>query len=177
MKKEIITSICFLLLLMSGTLQITAQQKLSFDLASVRNMRIELNGLNLSSFYHFNERITAGIEMNRFFPATHKKDGEEMRIAAWDFDLNAHYLLPFNKNWNLYPVAGISHTSEKEEILKLPGEALYERFWSYNTGAGLLWQKHNWGLHAEYLFTWGHINQQFLLAGFSYEIEWGGGRK
>jgi len=50
---------------------------------------------------------------------------------------------------------------------------LYERFWSYNTGAGILYQLGKWGPHVEYMFTWGHQNQQFLLAGISYELEWG----
>lgn len=146
-----------------------AQDKLSIDLAAIRNTRHDLNGLNVSGFYHFSERFTGGIEMNRFFPVPHG----EAKISAWDFDLNFHYLLPLHHHLYAYPVSGISHTSDKE-VSKLPlGEAITERFWSFNTGAGLLWQKGKWGLHTEYLWTWGQLRQQFFLAGLSYEIELG----
>ena len=53
------------------------------------------------------------------------------------------------------------------------GEALYDRFGSLNAGAGVVWQKGKWGLHTEFLYTWGHFNQEFLLAGLNYEIELG----
>ncbi|MBL0358932.1 MAG: hypothetical protein IPP72_19610 [Chitinophagaceae bacterium] len=45
-------------------------------------------------------------------------------------------------------------------------------FLSFNTGAGLLLECGRWCPHVEYSYTWGHINQQFLLAGVSYELEW-----
>ncbi|MBI3137882.1 MAG: hypothetical protein HYZ15_04790 [Sphingobacteriales bacterium] len=159
-----------LILLLTGFSRYgTAQDKLSIDLAAIRNTRHQLNGLNISSFYHFSERITGGIEVNRFFPVTHG----EAQVSAWDFGLNFHWLLPLHHHLFAYPVSGISHTSEKE-VSKLPlGEAVTERFWSFNTGAGLLWQKGKWGLHTEYLWTWGQLRQQFLLAGFSYEMELG----
>jgi hypothetical protein len=164
--------ICFFFLPFLLGLNSTAQNKISIDLAAIRHIRKELNGINLSCFYHFNERITGGLEMNRFFPIL-RKEGEEMiELSAWDFDLNFHFLVPLNKNLKLYPLTGISHTSEREQdnITKVGS---YERFWSYNTGAGILWEKGRWAPHVEYSFTWGHLNQQFLLAGISYEIEWG----
>lgn len=49
---------------------------------------------------------------------------------------------------------------------------MYERFWSYNTGVGLLWEKGRWAPPVECSFTWEQLNQQFLLAGINYEIEW-----
>jgi hypothetical protein len=72
----------------------------------------------------------------------------------------------------LYPLCGISHTSEREEDIA-SGERDYQRFWSFNTGAGILVSMGRWSPHAEYMFTWGHRNQQFVLVGISYEIEWG----
>lgn len=57
----------------SGT---RAQRVISLDIASVRNVRQQLNGLNLSAFYHFNEKIVGGIEMNRFFPVKHEAEGK-----------------------------------------------------------------------------------------------------
>ena len=161
--------IAFLLLPALGA---GAQRTASIDLASIRNIRHQLNGLNVSGFYHFNERLTGGIEMNRFFPVKRVKGEEPMEISAWDLDLNFHYLLPVSRTVKLYPLNGISHTSERE-LNRVSGESIYERFWSFNTGAGIVFLLDRWSPHAEYMFTWGHINQQFLLVGISYEIEWG----
>ncbi|MFZ1784524.1 MAG: hypothetical protein WAU23_04930 [Ferruginibacter sp.] len=162
--------------LLIPALQVRSQKAVSFDVAGIRSMRSELNGLNVSCFYHINERLTAGLEMNRFFAVTHVKEKEAFKASAWDFDLNFHYLLPVIKKIKLYPIAGISHTSEKEQTLGLE-EVHIERFWSANTGAGLLVNIGKWAPHVEYLFTWGHLNQQFLLAGISYELEWGRTKK
>jgi hypothetical protein len=149
-----------------------AQHKASIDLAAIRNTTAQLNGLNVSAFYHFNERLIGGIEMNRFFTSNHIKHEEAVKLSAWDFDLNLHYLLPLGKTLRLYPLTGISHTSEKEIIISLD-ETVYERFWSFNAGAGAVFQFGKWAPHVEYMFTWGKLNQQFLLAGVSYELEWG----
>ena len=162
----------FIVLLLLPALGAGAQRTASIDLASIRNIRHQLNGLNVSGFYHFNERLIGGIEMNRFFPVKRVKGEEPMEISAWDLDLNFHYLLPVSRTVKLYPLSGISHTSERE-LNSINGESIYERFWSFNTGAGVLFSWGKWSPHAEYMFTWGHINQQFLLAGISYELEWG----
>lgn len=149
-----------------------AQKTISLDIASVRNVRHRLNGLNLSAFYHFNEKIVGGIEMNRFFPVKHEAEGKSIEESAWDFDLNFHYLIPLGRQVRLYSLCGISHTSEREDDYAA-GERAYQRFWSFNTGAGILVSMGRWSPHAEYMFTWGHLNQQFVLVGISYEIEWG----
>lgn len=162
----------FIALLLLPALGAGAQRTVGIDLASIRNIRHQLNGLNVSVFYHFNERLIGGIEMNRFLPVKREAKEESLEISAWDFDLNFHYLLAVNKAVKLYPLTGISHTSEKERNLTA-GEIKYERFWSFNTGAGVLFSLGKWSPHVEYMFTWGHINQQFLLAGISYELEWG----
>jgi len=149
-----------------------AQHAISLDLASTRNLAHRINGLNVSCFYHFNERLVGGIEMNRYFPVKRDKDDALMEMSAWDFDLNFHYLISLNKSVKLYPLTGISHTAEREYNRK-NSQAVYERFWSYNTGAGILYSIGKWSPHAEYMFTWGHINQRFLLVGLSYELDWG----
>ena len=151
-----------------------AQQKISLDIAAIRSMRNTMNGINVSSFYYFNEHLTGGIEINRFFPVNRKTLDEEVNMSAWDFDMNLHYILPITKKWKLYPVSGISYTYENEEIReKEMNEIHTEHFFSFNTGAGMLWEAGNWVPHIEYLFTWGKMNQQLLLAGISYEIHWG----
>ncbi len=151
------------------THQLSAQAKTGIDVAAIRNMRNHINGLNLSCFYHFDEKFSVGVEMNRFFPAVRNVDAEEVELSAWDFDLNAHYLFPLSKQIKYYPLLGISHTSEKEKQ-RVKNEAEYERFWSFNTGAGVLLEYKRWAPHIEYNFTWGKENQQFLLIGISYEI-------
>lgn len=171
MKNSQPQSIYILVFLLSFSLTIQAQNKISIDVAEIRNIHHRLNGMNLSGFYHFNNHLSGGIEMNRFFAADKQIKEESVTISAWDFDCNFHYQLPITKSVDLYPLIGFSHTSEKE--VNSNNEAGYERFWSYNTGAGLSFKTGRWIPHIEYLFTWGHINQQFLLAGMSYELEWG----
>jgi len=164
--------ISLLILFLLSVSLMNAQQKISFDLGVIRQTLHEVNGLNISSFYHFSEKLAGGIEVNRFFPVTSHADAD-MNTSAWDIDINFHYNLPLGHHLYVYPISGISHTSEKE-VSKLPmGEGITERFWSVNAGAGLLWQKGHWGFHTEYLYTWGHINQQFVLAGMNYELELG----
>lgn len=172
MKTSIKVSLAALLSLLLLTGGANAQNKIGIDIAGIRNMHSHINGLNVSAFYHFSEKLVAGVEMNRFFPNDRKKAEEDITLSAWDFDFNVHYLIPIHHNWKFYPVSGISHTSEKEYLPNLL-ETRYERFWSFNTGAGMLWEVGHWSPHIEYVYTWGLINQQFLLAGLSYEIEWG----
>lgn len=169
MKKFITPARLFILIGLLGGLQLSAQQKMSFDMAVIRQTFHKVNGLNLSAFYHFNEKLAAGVEMNRFFPVVHK----EAELSAWDFDFNAHYLMNLHHHFYFYPIAGISHTFSKEVSAESRAEAINDRFWSLNAGGGVVWQKGKWGLHTEFLYTWGHFNQEFVLAGLNYEIELG----
>ena len=149
-----------------------AQHKLSFDLAAIRNMGNDLMGLNVSCFNHFTEKFVGGLEVNRFFAASRVKDGENIRLSAWDLDFNFQYHFALFKKWKIYPIAGVSHTSEREWT-EATNQNQFEKFWSFNTGAGTLVELGKWSPHIEYTFSWGKTNQQFLLAGISYELEWG----
>ena len=151
-------------------------QKISLDLAGIRQMGHATNGLNVAGFYHFNEQLSGGIEINRFFPVTRNGYEEEYSLSAWDLELNFHFYMALSRHLQVYPISGISHTSEKEHSLH-SGNNHFEKFWSYNTGAGLLWHHKKWAPHAEYILTWGHLDQQFLLVGISYELEWGRHKK
>jgi len=95
---------------------------------------------------------------------------DEIRLSSWDFEVNFHYLVPVTKHWKAYPITGVSHTSEKEVDI-ISHQSHFEKFWSINTGAGVLLELGKWLPHFEYNFTWGHLNQQFFLAGLSYELE------
>lgn len=154
------------------TIQLSAQQKVSIDLGVVRQKNYHNGGMNLSSFYHVNEKLLAGLELNRFFPVHRVINEEEVELSGWDVEMNIHYLMPLYKGLKFYPIAGISHTSEKE-LVELTHTDLHENFWSGNTGAGLYLELGHFLPHVEYVFSWGHINQQFFLAGVGYEIEWG----
>lgn len=133
------------------------------------NGHSKLNGFNLSCFHHPDEHWTAGLKCIRFFPTHIINNEEELTLAAWDIELNAHYNIKLTHDWTFYPLAGIGHTSEKETTL---GENHYARFWSLNTGFGIGYEKGHWGPHIELNRSWGKINQQFFLAGISYELEW-----
>ena len=51
--------------------------------------------------------------------------------------MNLHYLIDIHKGLNIYPITGISHTTDKEMNTENK-EAGYESFWSLNTGGGVL---------------------------------------
>ena len=152
--------------------QLSAQQKISIDLGAIRQVTQRHTGINLSSFYHFNEQLLVGMEVNRFFPLHRLEGDEEVILSGWDIEMNMHYLLPLYKKWKGYPIAGISHTSEKE-INVYSHQQHFEKYWSMNTGAGVLFEWGKWLPYAEYIFSWGRTNQQFALIGIGYEIEWG----
>ncbi|HMT74534.1 MAG TPA: hypothetical protein PKA77_10715 [Chitinophagaceae bacterium] len=176
MTKLIKTGMIVLLCVVSVNL--LAQNKFSIDLGVIRQTRHKVNGLNVSAFYHFNEKLAGGLEMNRFFPVVKSEEGEKRELSAWDFDLNFHYILPLAGHLKWFPLSGISHTSETENIKSDNAEgSIKEKFWSFNTGAGVIWETGHLMPHAEYSFTWGHTNQQFLLVGLSYEMEWGHHKK
>jgi len=161
-----------LILSLFVTCSLAAQQKISIDLGTIRQKNHHSGGLNVSAFYHFNEQLLGGLELNRFFPVHRLINDEEELISGWDIEMNIHYLLPISKGWKYYFITGISHTSEKE-INDINHRANYERFWSVNTGAGTFLQVGKWLPHVEYIFSWGRSNQQFILFGVGYEIEWG----
>lgn len=154
------------------TIHLKAQQKMSIDIGAVRQKNNHNPGMNLSSFYHFNNRLLGGLELNRFFPVRRTIEEENVQLSAWDIEMNIHYLLPLYKGWKFYPVTGISHTSETE-LNEAEHFSHQEKFWSVNTGAGVFVELGHFLPHVEYVFTWGRVNQQFILVGAGYEIEWG----
>jgi len=132
----------------------------------------------MSCFYHFNERLAGGVEINHFYRVTKTEGEEQVQKSAWDVDFNFHYLAHLNKKVVFYPLAGFSHTYEKERIIAVTPNtttimSTFSKFWSLNAGAGFLWECGKWAPHIEYSFSWGHIKQQFFPAGISYELEWG----
>lgn len=148
-----------------------SQHQLSLDLGYIREENHHAQGLNVSCFYYFNKHLKGGFELNRFFPVVQNTE-EELLVSSWDAEINFHYLVPVSNHLCIYPITGISHTSEKEEN-ESTHHSYFERFWSVNTGAGILWKAGRWLPHLEYTFTWGQLNQQFFLVGISYEIETG----
>ena len=154
------------------TTTLAAQRSISIDLGAIRQRNHHNGGVNISSFYHVNEHLLVGLELNRFFPVRRIIDDEELRLSGWDIEMNIHYRLPLLKSWQVYPITGISHTSEKE-LNEITRQSRYENFWSVNTGAGMLLELGKWRPYVEYNFSWGRLNQQFVLLGIGYEIEWG----
>jgi hypothetical protein len=146
-----------------------SQHKISLDLAAIRNTTKPINGANLSCFYYFNERLTAGIELNRFFPVKKRTKHGITELSALDVELNLHYLFALYQGLKLYPVAGFGHSTEALKTAAT-GHAEHISSWSAKCGAGILWEFGNWSPHIEYNFAWGGERQQFLLAGVSYEI-------
>jgi len=159
------------------SLPLTAQEnKISLDFSNVINTKDALKGINISTFFHFTEHLSGGVEVNRFFgKKILRKDVEvenkieEIELSAWDFDCNFHYSFKVSKHLKAYPIWGFSHTTEIEKRTTENHENS-THFWSYNTGLGFMYHFGKISPHIEYLFTWGKTNQEFLLVGFSYEI-------
>ncbi len=154
-----------------------AQHHISLDCSEVTNTKIALNGINVSIFYHFNESLSGGVEINRFFNKNfieRENNSEhtvnEIDLSVWEFSYNFHYNISISKHWKFYPIMGFSHTSDKEKFIRL-GKVHTDHFWSFNTGLGIKYAIGKISPHVEYLFTWGKINQEFLLVGFSYELK------
>ncbi len=151
--------------------QLVAQHAVSIDIAALHNVSANMEGLNVGSYYHIDKRLTAGVELSRFFPVQRQEHSDEVQLSAWDIDLDFHYLFDIIRDWKLYAIAGIAHAADKETVLE-SGLTTHERFWSLNSGAGLLYAHGKWAPHIEYHFTYGRQNQHVMLAGVSYEIEW-----
>jgi len=166
MKKIILFAALFTFL----SKQSSAQHAISIDAGYIKNFHNNLSGLNLSSVLHLTRKWAVAVEMNRFFPVKKEKDNEEYSLSALDFDLNIHRNFNFTEKLNFYPIIGISHTSEKEIIIKTD-EAEIMNFYSFNTGAGFSFELTK-KIHPsiEYTYAWGKINQQFLLVNIAYEF-------
>lgn len=143
-------------------------QKLGIDIAAVRNHSLQLHGANASVFYHFTEKISAGVEVNRFFSFQKIKEEGTVFLSAWDFDMNLHYYLPVSKQIILYPLLGVSYSLEKEE-----SETKTERqhFKYFNTGAGILLNTKTVKPHIEYVLASNRKTEQFMLAGITIELD------
>jgi hypothetical protein len=142
-------------------------QKLSVDVAGVRNHTFNLYGANTSVFYHFNESLSAGVEANRFFAKKKGNADEEIYFSAWDYDFNLHYLLPVTKKFSLYPVLGFGFSFEREES-KAGINRLHRKY--FNTGAGILFNTGIIKPHIEYVLATHRKTEQFALAGITIEL-------
>lgn len=165
MKNSILTIVSLLFAVFS-----IAQQKISLDIGAIQNTHLKIFGTNASAFYHFSEKISVGVELNRFFAAHTKVMEEHIKTSAWDWDFNMHYYLPLAQKVKIYPIVGFSHTAETEKNVLINEEKI-EKFWSYNTGAGFALELGKCNPFTEYLFTWGHLKQQFFLIGLSFEFD------
>lgn len=159
---------CVIFLIAMQLLTVTLKaQKLSVDIAAVRNHSLRLHGTNASLFYHFTKNISAGIEVNRFFGTQKIKQEETVRLSAWDFDINLHYYLPVSRQIILYPVLGISYSREKEK--RLNASAL-QHLKYINTGAGILFGSRTWKPHIEFILANGRKTEQLVIAGLNIEL-------
>lgn len=167
LSKETRKQVLFVLFLFC--MQIAQAQKLSIDGAVIRNVTQNLKGINTALFYHFTERFSGGVELTRFY--THSIEIKQERItrSAWDIDLNFHYDIAGVKEFSLYPIAGIGY-NELREAYKQLNRSLYERFWAFNTGAGIRLDAGILKPHIEYTLVWSHKAEHILLAGISYEF-------
>ena len=154
------------------SVSVSAQQAISIDLGAIRAKNHHHAGMNLSGFYHFNEHVLGGVEVNRFFPIKEVTADEKLQLSGWDLEMNFHYLMGLSKTFKLYPIGGVSHTIESE-INTEDHRQISHHSWAVNTGVGLNAKVGHWLPHVEYIFSWGELKQEFILIGAGYEISWG----
>lgn len=136
------------------------------------NLRKSMPGTMVSAYYHFTEKVVAGVEVNRFYQHRRRVNEEENKLSAWDIDMNLHYHIPLSKKLFFYPLAGLGHTSERDENVT-KGEVEMNNFYSVNAGTGILLELKRFTPFIEYMHTWGEINQEFFLVGVGYAIHLG----
>lgn len=149
--------------------QIIHAQKLSIDGAVVRNATQDLKGINTALFYHFTEKFSGGTELTRLYKRTVRIKDEQVERSAWDIDLNFHYDVISFKKLNLYPIVGVGYNELKEKNKEL-NEAVYDKYWAINTGAGIWLDAGILKPHIEYTAVWTGGPEHILLAGISYEF-------
>lgn len=161
----------FLVLFTICSLLLTGQRKIGIDVAAIRNHTTKQNGINLSVFYFLNNKLSTGLELNRFFPVLRLKQTGSYRISSWDYDWNVHYNNSIGKYWTIYPLTGISYTFEKEQN-QLNAELHTSGRFYYNVGAGVLFNTKRVRPHMEYVLATNRKTEHYLLVGISYEFEW-----
>jgi hypothetical protein len=153
---------CFMLLLCAKA------QRISIDVAGIRNHTQQLNGANFSVFYHFTEMFSAGAEVNRFFTTRRVKENETVQLSVWDFDVNLHHYIALHKKLYVYPVLGVGLATEKEQ--KEYGTR-HHHVKYFNAGAGLLLNTGTIKPHIEYVIASSRKTEQYVLAGVTIEID------
>ena len=167
---KLLKHIFFLLLFTIYSLLVTAQRKIGIDVAAIRNHTTKQNGINFSAFYFLNNKLSTGLEINRFFPALRLKHNGSYRISAWDYDWNIHFNNSIGKLWTIYPLTGISYSFEKEQNQQNAELIRSGRFY-FNAGAGILLNKKRLRPHMEYVLATNRKTEHYLLVGISYEFE------
>lgn len=115
---------------------------------------IETVGLGAKFQYGFTDEIRGEMSYNHFF----KKHGLKM----WDFNVNAHYLLPLSEQTTFYPLAGLCFS----KLSKVTSN------WGANIGCGIeysLTEALSVGFEAKYQFV-SDIDQAVLNLGFTYKF-------
>ncbi len=168
---KLLKHLFFLLPFTICSLLITAQRKIGIDVAAIRNHTTKQNGINFSAFYFLNNKLSTGLEINRFFPALRLKHNGSYRISAWDYDWNIHFNNSIGKYWTIYPLTGISYTFEKEQNQQNAELVRTGRLF-FNAGAGILLNTKKVRPHMEYFLATNRKTEHYLLVGISYEFEW-----
>ena len=137
--KKTIHLIILLLLIIISTPDSKAQHAMSIDAGYIKNFHNNLNGVDLSSVLYFNKKWAMAFEINNFFAEKKIINNEEGELSALDFDLNLHRYFSISKKIQLYPIVGISHTSEKERNL-VSMVTHTDNFFSVNTGGGFVFK-------------------------------------
>lgn len=170
MKKTI-----FFALLLSAPLLMIAQKSNELDLGVIRNFDSKLNGISGSFIHNFSKHWAAAFDLGYFPSASRTESSITTTGTAFDISCKLYYKMPISKYWEIFPIAGISHTWDKETetVFGAWTETTITKtnFFSVVPGIGIKVKNSKLAPFAEFLYATGTKNQPFLLAGLSYEFE------
>ena len=105
MKKHILVALCALFSM--GTLAQTGEKAVGLNVSY--GTEIKNIGIGVKGQYNFTDVIRGEASFDYFL----KKDG----LSMWDVNLNAHYLFPLGDKLKVYPLAGLSFTNWKADLI------------------------------------------------------------
>ncbi len=144
-------------------------QRYDFGLGSVYGSEINSPGLNTRYYVNSNDhRFCFGPEFTIFYPHEEAYGALTKTKKLWEFNLNAHINFMLIGNLGFYPLIGLNHSRESEELSQARGENgfLVKNEWGMNLGIGLHYDlpKH-YILFCEYDYLLSPLGQHTVMLG------------
>ena len=107
--KKILILVCAMMLGLGFAQAQVHQGETAAGINLVYGSEIESLGLGARFQYGILDQLRAEVGFNGFFQHNH--------TSCWDVNLNAHYLFPLGDKLKVYPLAGLSFTNWKADLI------------------------------------------------------------